>query len=455
MLINELTKKLEQELKPKRELKPKDNSLGKLIAGKFVSMLLDSPKISGVSYQQHLENDTNAVQNAPEEETPVHKRERVRVGTHADGKPKYVQVSGDNQDERNDNIVRAILASPRRAEFVMEVPAIVQAKPEEQPKELHPLDKVAWEWYNNHLPLMIQANKMKTSQLSPIKSHMTAHVIPFFADKPVENIKHADAQEFLLSQVNPKTEEFYSKKVIDQIKSVLKRILDYAVVKEYIEMNPMSKAPVINPSDKRTPRIALTPEELMYVRNMIPKLNAEMERLYITMLSYQPYRRCEALGQKWEEINFDKMTCDIRGGVIEENGIAKYQETTKTEKSRRTMIAPGEMMDLLRPYRKERGFVLNTNGKHLKVSEFNNLWKSIKAQIPLLEEKGITPYCFRHTVATIMYHATKDIVFVQEQCGHTDVTMTRNYIHDNIKERRAQVEKVEQELRKCAGFCAE
>lgn len=454
MLINELKRKLEQELASTKKQQPKDTSLERLIAGKFVSLLLDSPKNSGVSYQQHLENDTNAVQNASEGGNPMaYKRERVRVGTDADGKPKYVQVSGDNQDERNDNIVRMILGSPRRAEFVTD--AIIQAMPEEQPKELHPLDKVAWEWYNNHLPLMIQANKMKPSQLSPIKSHMTAHVIPFFADKPVENIKHADAQEFLLSRVNPKTEEFYSKKVIDQTKSVLKRILDYAVVQEYIEMNPMSKAPVINPSDKRTPRTALTPEELMYVRSMIPKLNAEMERLYMTMLSYQPYRKCEALGQKWEEINFDKMTCDIRGGVIEENGIAKYQETTKTEKSRRTMIAPKEMMDLLRPYRKESGFVLNTNGKHLKVSESNNLWKSIKAQIPLLEEKGITPYCFRHTVATIMYHTTKDIVFVQEQCGHTDVTMTRNYIHDNIKERRAQVEKVEQELRKCAGFCAE
>lgn len=66
MLINELTKKLEQKLKPKRELKPKDNSLGKLIAGKFVSILLDTPKNSGVSYQQHLENDTDVVQNASE-----------------------------------------------------------------------------------------------------------------------------------------------------------------------------------------------------------------------------------------------------------------------------------------------------------------------------------------------------------------------------------------------------
>lgn len=85
---------------------------------KIIDASIDTPKISGVSCSQNLENCMNAVQSASEEGTSMYNRPRVFMGYDSNGKPMYTRVSGKDQDERNDNIVKAFIKSGRIWEFM-------------------------------------------------------------------------------------------------------------------------------------------------------------------------------------------------------------------------------------------------------------------------------------------------------------------------------------------------
>lgn len=43
--------------------------------------------------------------------------------------------------------------------------------------------------------------------------------------------------------------------------------------------------------------------------------------------------------------------------------------------------------------------------------------------------KSVFPYLFRHTTATYLYGATKDLVGLQKLLGHEDINTTKIYVH--------------------------
>lgn len=163
------------------------------------------------------------------------------------------------------------------------------------------------------------------------------------------------------------------------------------------------------------------------------------------MLTSMPYRRGEALGQRWEDIDFEQETARITGTVTVISGKATYRKKGKTESSLRIMTAPRFFMDSMQKYRKATGFIVNNNGNHLTAGEIAEIWDSISEQIPIIDEKGLTPYYFRHTLATIMYQETNDVISVAAQCGHADGgrTTQKVYIHDDIESRKKAVRKME------------
>lgn len=406
--------------------------------------MIDNWELLMLSLQQNLENCTDATRNT-QSDGMAYGRIRVPVGEDENGKPIVKQISGSNDVERFLNAVQAAYAT---GYLQTKCPGLFSLQPVEPERELHPLDKVAQEWWNEYLTMKKNLGKLNDGTYNVYSNYLTRHIIDFFGDKPIENIKFINVQEFAFSRVDPRTEDFYAKGTISNILSELRQLFDYAVMKEYIDENPMNKGTIINPSDKKKVREPLTSDELMQVRSAIPQLKQEQERLYLTLLAYLPYRKCEAVGQRWEDIDFDKGTCSVTGDLVVVNGKAVYQEgKAKNKQSLRTMIAPEAMLKALEPYRKQSGFVLNKNGEHLTANGMDALWKSIKKQIPLLEERSITPYCFRHTIASVMYHQTEDIVSVAKQCGHKNTKITQStYIHDDIAHRRATVEKMERAL---------
>lgn len=392
----------------------------------------------------NLDNCTDASQSAPEGGNPMaYERIRVFMGLDNHGKPIYTQISGKTQDERNDKVIEAYIQSGRIWEFIPKqptsiyTPTIVKSTPG--------YCEIADRW------IAFSEGRRDESSKSPYKSNMRFSK-NFFGDKPIGDIRVHDIQEFLNTLINPRTEDFYAKKYITNIKNMVEQVFDYAIAEEYISSNPSRSNMLYNPSDKKDVRIALGIEELNEVIQAIPSLKTENERLYMIMLTSLPYRRGEALGQRWEDIDFKQRTAKVTGTVAVIDSKAKYRKKAKNDQSLRTMIAPDYFLEALKPYRKTEGFVINTAGEHLTANEITKIWDSIKQQIPLVEEKGLTPYNFRHTNATIFYHETGDMISLKAQMGHSpgSTIAEKSYIHDDLESRRKSVQKMEKGISKSA-----
>lgn len=54
-------------------------------------------------------------------------------------------------------------------------------------------------------------------------------------------------------------------------------------------------------------------------------------------------------------------------------------------------------------------------------------WEWARSAMGLLRDDGFIPYALRHTCATRLYAATRDLLVVQKWMGHTDIKMTLRY----------------------------
>lgn len=70
-----------------------------------------------------------------------------------------------------------------------------------------------------------------------------------------------------------------------------------------------------------------------------------------------------------------------------------------------------------------------------------NMYEIIQRAYKLLGIKGMTVHTLRHTVATILYEKTKDILVVKEFLGHQSIESTTIYTHVSNEAIREAVEK--------------
>ena len=105
----------------------------------------------------------------------------------------------------------------------------------------------------------------------------------------------------------------------------------------------------------------------------------------------------------------------------------------KGNKERMVMIKEETIKGYL-SVRQEKGYRLDDylfvskNGKKLTQSCVHNHISTILQNAKVKKEKS-GAHLLRHTFATRLYKKTKDIVLVQEALGHSDISITRLYVH--------------------------
>ena len=166
------------------------------------------------------------------------------------------------------------------------------------------------------------------------------------------------------------------------------------------------------------------------------------------------------MGLKWSKVDFKNNTIRIDNNLqySKERGI--YEETPKTEKSKRTLSLHGNVMNLLRQYRieyKEKQLLMGSkwhrtdfiftqeNGKPMHPDtltdycrKFTKKYNDIinkdnenrpdEAKIKLLPH--IYPHKFRHTQAPMLFKSGAEIATISNRLGHSNVSTTANiYTH--------------------------
>lgn len=165
-------------------------------------------------------------------------------------------------------------------------------------------------------------------------------------------------------------------------------------------------------------------------------------------------RRGELLGLKWGCVDFEQSRIHICNNVLYTPDRGLYEDTPKTEKSKRYIVLPAETMDLFQQYRKwqmeerlrlgayfiDRDFVFTQdNGEPLHPDSVTNYLTKFSRKYNL---PHINAHAFRHTMASILYYHGVDSVSVSRRLGHAQVSTTANiYAHiiEDADQRNAEI----------------
>ena len=323
---------------------------------------------------------------------------RVKVRIVVDGRTKW--VTGSTQQE-------VILAA---AKILAECDAAIGTRTD---RKQAPLFSVcAWNWFNAYkLP------KVRGNTAYNYWRNMENHVLPAFGNRCIDEITPTDIQEFLNTKRNK------AKSTVHHIWLILHGTFSAALWDGYIEKDPTADIKRYTMSKTKTKREALSIEEVNDVIAHLPDLENQ-DRLLLAILIFTGMRRSEALGLRWEDVDFKRGLIHVERAVT-----FKFNQpvvgTTKSEAGVRWIPLDAKLRAIMEPMRQIKGFVIGQEAPMTETA-YKRTWERIGRKIDL---HGATAHVFRHTYIT-MAAAYLDIKTLQTIAGHSDVSTTMNrYAH--------------------------
>jgi integrase len=232
---------------------------------------------------------------------------------------------------------------------------------------------------------------------------------------------------------------------IRKILSILRQVFDYAVLYGDIKINPVKQVPLPKKTNKKNERqVFLTAED---AQKMLDAFRDEEIGPIVYVTLYYGLRKSEALGLRWQAVDFDANTITINHTVVS-NGHIVRKDSTKTYNSNRTFELLPDVKDLLlklkdqqEDYKRRLGsgyhnndyIFKNPNGMPYRP---DSLTRSFKRA---LERHGLPQMRYhdlRHSTASILVDKGWDINDIKEWLGHADISTTANiYAHMSHKKK--------------------
>lgn len=141
-------------------------------------------------------------------------------------------------------------------------------------------------------------------------------------------------------------------------------------------------------------------------------------------------------------MDFDNNRMYICNSILYSPDIGIYEDTPKTETSKRFISLPVQTMQLLKQYQKwqieerlrlgayyeNQDYVFTQeNGKPMHPDSVTDYLKKFSEKYNL---PHINPHAFRHTMASMLYYNGVDSVSISKRLGHAQVSTTANiYAH--------------------------
>ena len=231
---------------------------------------------------------------------------------------------------------------------------------------------------------------------------------------------------------------------IRKIISILRKVFDYAVLYGDIKINPAMQVPMPKKTNKKDERqVFLTAED---AQKMLDAFRDEEIGPIVYVTLYYGLRKSEALGLRWQAVDFEANTITINHTVVSNGHIAR-KDSTKTYSSRRSYQLLPDIKDLLlklqekqKEYKERLGsgyhdndyIFKNPNGMPYRP---DSLTRSFKRA---LERHGLPQMRYhdlRHSTASILVDKGWDINDIKEWLGHSDISTTAN-IYAHISHRK-------------------
>lgn len=288
---------------------------------------------------------------------------------------------------------------------------------------------------------------VKKSTFQVIKTKVKIFEKDYFKDMKMKQISVAYCQKVAIE---------LSKRYIlyNQYFTVIKRIFQYAVLIDIIEVNPFDK--VIKPKSRKIQKKDnyLTKEELKHFLNIASTTSGYFFPA-VHLISYTGLREGEAIALKWSDIDFENKKITISRTASKLEG-GQALQTPKTNRSYRTISVDQNTLLILKSWKTEQMKVYFKQGKRFEGDEnfvFTNskcdwvkistFFQRFKRFIEKNNLKQISPHGLRHTHASLLFSAGVEPKNISDRLGHSTVQITLDlYTHLTEDQRTDTVQKL-------------
>ena len=298
----------------------------------------------------------------------------------------------------------------------------------------------------------LRKKEVAESTYDGYRTYIDRHMIPYFKqlDLNIQDITAGHIFEYvkyLSSDGGRKDNKIggQSNTSVRKVMGLLRQIFDYAVLYGDIKINPALQVPT--PKAKKTSKddrqVFLTAEDAQKMLNAFK--DEEVGPIVFVTLFYG-LRRSEALGLRWQAIDFDADTITINHTVVSGAKIIA-KDSTKSYCSKRTyQLLPDVKILLLRlkeeqeDYKRRLGSSYHDNDyifKHPNGVPYRPdcLTRSFKRALERHGFPKMRYHDLRHSTASILVDKGWDINSIKEWLGHADISTTAN-IYAHISHRK-------------------
>lgn len=325
--------------------------------------------------------------------------------------------------------------------------------PDAKPQKPLPLGQVLRDWHRRY-SVTFKPRYQETS-LALIE----AHLLPAFGAVDLRELR----EDHLLDYIRAKVDEGYAPATILTGLSILRRVVNLAVKEGHVVRNPVlrvgeliarvarrtaSEVPAVDAWSRGEVETLLALAESPPESPTASPLAADAQRRrneavrrfapLLRFLLSTGCRRGEALGLRWEDVDFERRRVTIRRALT--RGVTV---TPKSGRARHVALAPTlaeALFDLLAQRRREapaRGWLdvppwvfCSETGGPLDEGNVERSWYRLRR---LAQKRGVRPlklHAARHTFASLALAAGRSVRWVAEQLGHSNPELTlRVYAH--------------------------
>lgn len=178
------------------------------------------------------------------------------------------------------------------------------------------------------------------------------------------------------------------------------------------------------PTEKKV-REPVSQDDLARIMNHLPNMLPEHASL-LALLMMTGARRGEALGARWEDIDWEHKTIHLQRVVRFKNNQPVVSNIMKTPAANRTVA----IWDFLIPYLGERqasGYIIHKDSQPISERTLRNRWDAIIKELKKVGVARFTAHQLRHSYATIAANSgTIPPKVLQGMLGHANFATTMN-----------------------------
>ena len=277
------------------------------------------------------------------------------------------------------------------------------------------------EFFNNfsikkNIPLVLdlvdeylneKEKELKRNSFRSYLSLYSSRIEPYFKNKYITDIKPIDVHNWYKT--------FKDRSTLNSCNTILKYSFEKAILKGYISNTPfLIKRPKLISSYEMNP---FSFDEAKIIINSAPD---KLKNL-IAVLFYTGMRTGEALGLKWENINFDNFSIKIDSQMT-----GGFEDTPKTKSSNRfiDMLPQCEyyLKQQFKISNKEKYVFLNDSNKPFSSSSvLQQIWSKILIKSNVVNR---SIYQTRHSFASNMLSNGENPLWVSQMLGHKSLNIT-------------------------------